>query len=162
MTDARPAEAGSFTGRHMLLIMIAFFGIVIGVNVGMAVLSSRTWTGLIVPNTYVASQEYQGKLDALHAQQALGWVAELSYSDGMIRLTCRDGDDQPVDLGEVTVQLSRPIGTLGERTLVLVPTEAGVFEAAVDLPSGAWDAVVTSETAVPGPFELHKRFVVGG
>jgi nitrogen fixation protein FixH len=141
--------------------MLAFFGTVIGVNVGMAVLASRTWTGLIVPNTYIASQEYQEKLDALHAQQSLGWVAELSYSSGVVRLTCRDSDDQPVDLGEVTAQISRPIGTVGERTLVLIPATAGVFEAAVDLSSGAWDFVVTSEATAAGPFELHQRVVVG-
>ena len=157
---ATQKEAGAFTGRHMLLTMVAFFGVVIAVNVGLAVLSSRTWTGLIVPNTYIASQEYQEKLDALHAQQALGWVAELSYVDGVVRLSCFDRSGLPVGLGEVTLALSRPVGTIGDQTLVLVPAGAGLFEAAIDLPAGAWDAMVTSETAAAGSFELHQRFVV--
>ena len=35
-------------GRHMLLIILGFFGVVIGVNVTMATLASKSWTGLVV------------------------------------------------------------------------------------------------------------------
>jgi nitrogen fixation protein FixH len=36
-----------FTGRHMLLIMIAFFGVIIAVNITMAVVARQSWTGLV-------------------------------------------------------------------------------------------------------------------
>ena len=43
-----------FTGRHMAAIMVAFFGVVIAVNVYMARLATSTFTGVVVENSYVA------------------------------------------------------------------------------------------------------------
>ncbi|TKB30132.1 MAG: cytochrome oxidase, partial [Mesorhizobium sp.] len=40
----RPRE---FTGGHMLLTILGFFGVVVGVNVTMATLASTSWTGLV-------------------------------------------------------------------------------------------------------------------
>lgn len=152
-----------FTGRHMLLAMGGFFGVVIAVNVGIAVLSSGTWTGLVVENSYVASQEYQEKLDAHYAQQALGWTAHFEYAGGRAELILTDRDGKPVALGGPTLQLSRPIGTKHDATLTLAPLpgEAG-YGADIDLAPGAWDAIVTGVTDGAGPFELHQRFVVPG
>ena len=44
--------------------MLAFFGVIIAVNVVMATLASTSWTGLVVENSYVASQEFNRKADA--------------------------------------------------------------------------------------------------
>ena len=45
-----------FTGFHMLACMIVFFGVIVAVNLTMATLASQSWTGLVVKNSYVASQ----------------------------------------------------------------------------------------------------------
>ena len=55
---AQPRTGGEFTGRHMLGIMLAFFATVIAVNVTMAMFASKSWTGFVVRNSYVASQEF--------------------------------------------------------------------------------------------------------
>ena len=52
-----------FTGRHMLAILIAFFGTVIAVNMVMAVLATRTFGGLVVENSYVATRQFNGWLE---------------------------------------------------------------------------------------------------
>ena len=57
----------------MLSIMLAFFGVIIAVNVVMATLASTSWTGLVVENSYVASQEFNRKAEESRAQAALGW-----------------------------------------------------------------------------------------
>ena len=62
----------TFTGRHMLLVMVAFFGVTITVNLVLAFFATSSWTGLIVKNSYVASQEYNEKLAEARAQDALG------------------------------------------------------------------------------------------
>ena len=54
---ANPTPEREFTGWHMAITMIAFFGVIISVNLTMAILASSTWTGLIVKNGYVASQD---------------------------------------------------------------------------------------------------------
>ena len=53
-----------FSGRHMLLTMLAFFGVIIGVNLTMAWFARSSWTGLVVENSYVASQEFNAKMEA--------------------------------------------------------------------------------------------------
>jgi hypothetical protein len=52
-----------FTGRHMAMIMIAFFGVVIAVNVLMARFAVSTFGGVVVENSYVASQHFNRWLD---------------------------------------------------------------------------------------------------
>ncbi|MGE0776676.1 MAG: FixH family protein, partial [Sphingomonadaceae bacterium] len=52
----------SFTGRHMAIILIAFFGVVIAVNFYMARMAIGTFGGTVVDNSYVASQRFNGWL----------------------------------------------------------------------------------------------------
>lgn len=62
-----------FTGWHFTAIICAFFGVVIAVNMTMAVLATRTFGGVVVENSYVASQKYNQWLAAARDQQRLGW-----------------------------------------------------------------------------------------
>ncbi|TIU14500.1 MAG: cytochrome oxidase, partial [Mesorhizobium sp.] len=77
----RPRE---FTGRHMLATILAFFGVVIAVNLTMATFASTSWTGLVVENTYVASQQFNRKAEEGRAQAALGWTGKLTISSGEV------------------------------------------------------------------------------
>ncbi|MGZ8285229.1 MAG: FixH family protein [Allosphingosinicella sp.] len=65
-----------FTGRHMTAILLAFFGVITAVNFTMATLATRTFGGVVVENSYVASQKYNGWLKAARAQETLGWKAK--------------------------------------------------------------------------------------
>ena len=51
MTSHNAEKQFRFTGYHMLAIMVAFFGVVIAVNLTMATFASRSWTGLVVENS---------------------------------------------------------------------------------------------------------------
>jgi nitrogen fixation protein FixH len=52
----------TFTGWHMALILIGFFAVVVGVNLLMARFASSTFGGVVVENSYVASQQFNGWL----------------------------------------------------------------------------------------------------
>ena len=65
-----------FSGRHMSAILIAFFGVVVAVNFTMAMFATRTFGGVVVENSYVASQKYNGWLEAARRQDQLGWTIE--------------------------------------------------------------------------------------
>ncbi len=62
-----------FTGWHFTAIITAFFGVVVTVNMTMAVLAVRTFGGVVVENSYVASQEYNRWLVEARRQERLGW-----------------------------------------------------------------------------------------
>ncbi len=65
-----------FTGWHMTAILLAFFGVVVSVNLTMAMFATRTFGGVVVENSYVASQKYNHWLDAARQQRRLGWTIE--------------------------------------------------------------------------------------
>jgi nitrogen fixation protein FixH len=152
------ATSRPFTGWHMWGLAIAFFGVIIGVNIWLAVVSATSWTGMVVTDPYVAGQQFETNRIAHEAQAAAGWVATFIYAPGVARLVIVDGANKPVDLGDVTVQINRPVGGHDDKTVTLEPSLAGGYEAAVELPSGFWEAVVTAPHTPKGPFTLTSRF----
>lgn len=148
-----------FTGWHMLALMIAFFGVIIGVNVFLAVSASRTWTGLVVENSYVASQQFNEKERLAKEQAALGWHASLTYRPGRLQLDIRDKAGQPVDLGTVSVALSRPLGDREDRTVLLSLGNQGAYFIDINLPKGAWNAISSAPETPHGAFEQHSRLI---
>ena len=79
---------GQLTGRKVTAIFVVFFGIVMAVNFTMAHFASSTFGGVVVENSYVASQHYNAWLDAARAQQALGWSATTRRAaDGRVEVS---------------------------------------------------------------------------
>ena len=150
-----------FTGWHMWGLAIAFFGVIIAVNILLAVVSATSWTGMVVPDSYIAGQDYEAERIAHEAQQAAGWDAELTYSAGVARMTIVDGSKQPVDLGTTTLQINRPVGGHDDQVLTLTRSAPGVYQAKVDLGPGLWEAQVTAPDTPKGPFTSVTRFAVG-
>lgn len=162
MTKVPQASGREFTGRHMWFLALAFFGVIIAVNVGMAIVASTSWTGLVVSNSYVASQEFEERRLAHEAQVAAGWNATLTYSPGIVQLIIVDGAGSPIDLGDVTLQINRPVGGHDDRRVALGRTPDGTYSASVTLASGVWETLVTALDTNLGPFELHERLKVEG
>ncbi|CAN5652759.1 hypothetical protein BH11ACT8_BH11ACT8_25200 [soil metagenome] len=71
-----------FTGRHMLAVVFAFFGTVITVNFVMAYLATGTFPGLVVENSYVASQNYNQSLADTRALAGATWCGVLVIATG--------------------------------------------------------------------------------
>lgn len=159
MTDTSASNA-KFTGWHMWAILVAFFGVVISVNVLLAVVSARSWTGMVVDDAYIAGQQFETQRKAHEAQVSAGWSPDFSYTPGAARLVIVDGAGHPVDLGDVKVLINRPVGGHDDKMLALVRQADGSYEAPVSLPDGAWDATVTADSTPLGPFELVRRVFV--
>ena len=156
-------DATPFTGRHMFAIMVAFFGIIIAVNVIMAVIARTSWTGLVVENSYVASQQFNDRLAATKAQAALGWQASLGVSDGQVRYALVDKQGAPVRMEAVSVSFRRPIDDREDHVVQLQAAEAGVFAAKHALADGAWIVEVEADAGLAHPYrETHRILIVGG
>ncbi|MBE0580463.1 FixH family protein [Devosia sp.] len=155
MSATEPRE---FTGRHMALITVTFFGVIIGVNLLMAVAASRTWTGLVVENSYVASQEFQGKADDARHQAEAGWTMDVAYETGTLVVRALD-DGVPLALEEVTAFVRRPVGGHDDATVVLMPGADG-YRGAINLAPGVWDVAVTTAPTALGAMEREIRITV--
>ncbi|MGI9408351.1 MAG: FixH family protein, partial [Hyphomicrobiaceae bacterium] len=102
------SEIRPFTGRHMLSWMLAFFGVIVAVNITMAWFAGRTWTGLVVKNSYVASQKFNGHLRQARKQHARGWKSELTYERGVVRFRVVGKSGAPVFLDDARLTIGRP------------------------------------------------------
>ncbi len=156
--DSRPR--GGFTGLHMLAIMIAFFGIIIAVNVTMAVTASTSWTGLVVKNTYVASQEFNRKAQEGRAQAALGWAATLAVSDGTVRFTLADADGVMKPMQGGTATFRRPVGDVEDTVVTLAAQPDGSINGPVALADGVWIVEVRAEAGLAHPFRESRRLSI--
>ncbi len=97
-------HAREFTGWHMLAICLCAFGVIIAVNVILAVNAIRSFPGLNVPNSYVASQEFN---DRRSAQEALGWTVEASADVHSLRIMITDAAGAPVSVDHMEIILGR-------------------------------------------------------
>lgn len=127
-----------FTGRHMLTIMLGFFGVVIAVNVTMATLAETTFGGTVVDNSYVASQRFNAWLHDARAQERLGWQTALGLDRGRhVTLAARDGDG-PLGGAAVQAIASHPLGRAPDIALAFRPAGVGAYVAQTPLPPGRW------------------------
>lgn len=151
-----------FTGRHMALIMCAFFGVVISVNLFMAWNASSSWSGLVVPNTYVASQQFNGKVAQQRAIAATGVEGRLSVEDGVVTFRISHPQKGPVDVEAVSVNFLRPVGTGQDFTIDLQRTESGVYSARHEVRPGQWIAAIKATNGEQVIVHEANRFYVVG
>lgn len=159
----RRRSTGEFTGRHMLIITLTFFGVIIAVNMTMATLARSSWTGLVVQNSYVASQQFNRKAEEGRAQAALHWQGKLTVADGMIRYLLRDADGKLVLPTSVKVAFRHPASDAEDRMVELLPEPGGAFSARQAVRDGAWIVEVHAETGRASPYrQVQRVFVRGG
>ncbi|OCW57750.1 FixH family protein [Hoeflea olei] len=149
-----------FTGKHMLFTMVAFFGVIITVNLVMARFALTTWSGLVVPNTYVASQEFNAKAEEYRAIAALGYQAKLTPSADGLAIDFIDSEGKPAVVDSMTAELRRPVGEHQDRVMVLERGTDGVYRAPGELREGEWIATVTATLDGETIYKRGRRFHV--
>ncbi|SHI63336.1 FixH family protein [Wenxinia saemankumensis] len=136
-------------GIHVAGMFTFGFGIIIAVNVALATNAVRTFPGLEVANSYVASQSFEARREA---QDALGWEVAAGYSDGLLTVALTGPDGAPAPAAELSGHVGRPTEARDDIALDL---EAG--QVAIDLAPGRWRLDLTA-TAPDGT--LFERAVV--
>ncbi|MBF9030027.1 nitrogen fixation protein FixH [Rhodobacterales bacterium HKCCE3408] len=133
------------TGRHVLALFVLGFGIIIAVNVALAVNAVRTFPGLEVANSYVASQEFDTRRAA---QDALGWRADVSYAEAALRLHVTGPAGLDVDPTRFTAVIGRTTTSVQDH----VVTFEASGEAGLELAPGRWRVDLSAETDT-GPYQ---------
>lgn len=137
MSSNLPARR--FTGWHIAAILVAFFAVVIAVNVLMASIAVRSFGGTVVENSYVASQRFNGWLAAARAQDGLRWKDDV-VTDGArhVVLTLGDYAGAPVGGGTVGAVAQHPLGRAADIPLAFHETAPGRYVSVTGLPAGRW------------------------
>ncbi|UAB78899.1 FixH family protein [Erythrobacter sp. SCSIO 43205] len=128
------------TGRRVALIFVAGFGIVAAVNFTMASLAVGGFHGVVVNNSYVASQNFNRWLEAAEASKALGWKASAERGEsGHVTITTQYVPEGAV----VSAELRRPIGEHAFASLDFAPKGGGTFASTQPVDAGRWTMRLT-------------------
>jgi nitrogen fixation protein FixH len=160
MGQANAVKTREFTGWHMLAILCAFFGVTIAVNLTLAWFANSTWTGLVVANSYVASQQFNEGLAEGRREQALGWQPVFALADGALTVTLSDKAGQPLTGLDLAVTFARPAHEGEDHTIALSATGAGRYAAAAPLAPGLWSAELVVKQGGVQQLKRQYRFVV--
>lgn len=154
--------AKPITGRHMLVMFVAFFGVVFAVNMFMATVAIRSWTGLVVENSYVASQHFNNDVAALKKSAELGITHRLHIERGRLLLLLQDADGKPVDADNVQIQFERPFGATREQNLAAAHVSPGQYEASATLAAGIWNGLLSAQLSGDKLWRQPFRLIAKG
>jgi nitrogen fixation protein FixH len=140
------------TGRHVLLILFSFFGIVFAVNGIFLYAALSTKPGEETGASYEAGVHYNSLLAGERAQAALGWHHKVQIATGSkLRLMVSDAENAPVPGLNISAAIERPATAKGERALDFKEKDAGVYEASIDgLEAGSWVVSFTGQKGRAG------------
>ena len=154
----RPLTGRPLTGRKVLLIAVTAFAVILAANLTMLVAATGSFPGLVVKNSYVASQGWDRKTNA---QRVLGWAAVAEYADGTLRVTMTGRDGAPVPGLNVVAVVGRPASTRDDVRLILAEGANG-YAAPLTLTPGRWRVMIAGADAEGGRFEAVAEFRVRG
>jgi nitrogen fixation protein FixH len=141
------------TGRHVLLMLIAFFGLTITVNAIFITQAFRTFRGEDVPRSYMQGVAYNDTLDARAAQAELGWSASADVSRTEAVLILSHATGAPLTGRVLTGSLRHPADANLDIMLNFAETEPGRYVATYSAPPGNWRLMAQTQE---GPaFEIE-------
>ncbi|WP_027489144.1 FixH family protein [Allorhizobium undicola] len=135
---ARIGKSFTFTGWHMLLTICSFFGVIIAVNFTMAWYASHSWSGIVVENTYVASQQFNETTAEIRAILDSGVTGKMAVQQGIITYDLQIPGKGPVNADKVVANFKRPVGTAQDFSIELRPEAPGHFVGAHPAGPGHW------------------------
>ncbi|ATC31974.1 ferredoxin [Caulobacter vibrioides] len=152
------SRKGQITGWHVLIGVVAFFALIIAVDVVFMVLAYRTFSGQVASNPYEAGLAFNKTLAQREREAALGWSAAVeTEGGGAVIVRVRDRTGRPLEQLSLTGALERPATEVGKQVLDFKPLGDGRYRATARL-DGAWDLRATARDA-QNAFELEARLV---
>lgn len=156
------------TGRHVLAITMAFFGLIFAANAALIWLALGSFPGTVTDSSYRASQTYNAEIAAAGAQAARGWKVDASLTraaDGhaAVAVEIHDHDGRALTGLAVEALLEHPATRALDRTLTLaetVGTTGRYAAAAEDLPAGQWRLVIRADGGDGRTFRSESRIVL--
>jgi nitrogen fixation protein FixH len=154
------------TGRTVLFCLLAFFGVVIGVNLVMMKLAMDTLSGTEVDSAYRASLAFNSDVAAARAQESRGWQVNAHIerkADGVavVAVEARNGNGAPLSGIGFTARLARPTDKRADRIVALAERGSGTFRGATSgVEPGQWDLVIEAEGSAGRLFLSTTRVVL--
>lgn len=163
---ATAAAGAAWTGRHVLLLILGFFGVVLAVNGTLVVFALSSWSGLSTENAYLKGLKYNDTIAAAREQNALGWTSQVlltSNAEGKATIVLRFADATGRALSglDVSARMMRPASSRFDQVPVLVPAHDGSYAGEVTPPlTGQWVVEVSAADRQGTRYTMAHRLVV--
>jgi nitrogen fixation protein FixH len=132
----------------VFFMMVAFFGVVIGVNLVMMRLAIQTLPGTEVDSAYSASLAYQKEITTAQAQSARNWKVEAhversGQGGATLQVEARDNQGRPMSGLKFQGRFERPTDRRADLAVSLAEVGIGIYRGnAETIAPGQWDLVV--------------------
>ena len=158
------AEKGKLTGRHVLFMVLAFFGVMIVANVIFIRAAINTFPGVSEEKSYVQGLHYNDAIEQRSKQALLGWSAEIvevSRTNESGKIVVRMTKDNTALTGlSLTGVLKRPTHDDADQPLTFVSNAEGLYEAEFGtFSSGVWDLVLQATGNAGETLDVDARII---
>lgn len=144
-----------FTGKHMIAVMVLFFGTIITANMTLTWFALGSWSGLVAKNGYVASIEFNDREAAVQAQSELGWKSKLRLDRGHLIFAIKDKSGKAVSGLKIVAVIGRPTTEVSDMALLFHEGNAGEYLATAPKKSGQWQVSIK---AVDSKNQTYNKF----
>ncbi len=141
-----PTRKRKFTGYHATIMLVAFFAVVVSVNMLMASFAISTFGGTVVDNSYVASQKYNDWLEQARTQKSYGWVAtDIERVADFAFIEIAEADGAAMQGATVNMVAEHPIGRTEAVPMKFHAVKPGYYQTDKPMPTGRWKLKITIE-----------------
>ena len=162
-TQTQKRMPKEITGRHVLFLMLGFFGVIIATDTWLVYKAVSTFGGIETQDAYRKGVTYNERIAEERAQAALGWTKEARLENGELRVTVRDKDQKGVRTSRsprcsaACHQTERPDPEAHRN-------RSGEYMATLgDLEAGNWVATMEARESLTGTgaSSISRRYVYG-
>ena len=152
------ADSWKLTGRHVLTILILFFGIIIMISIVFTTLAVKSFRGEDIKQSYRQGIEYNSALEARAAQSQLGWsvavnvVGDVSKRTLVVKLL--DQSEAGLNGATFTGRLRHPVDTALDQPIIFETSGDGIARADISGLHGQW--TLEADT-IRGDHQFHFR-----
>ncbi|RXH11653.1 FixH family protein [Bradyrhizobium guangzhouense] len=154
------------TGTKVFLMLVAFFGVVIGVNVTMMKLAIATLPGTDVDSPYAAGLAYEREITAAQDQTARKWqvnahIERRADGNALLQVEARDAAGRPLSGLKFGGRLERPTDKRADLAVDLAEAGIGIYRGnAAAVAPGLWDLVIEGDAKGERVFLSRNRVIL--
>ena len=158
------SQTKQLTGRHVLLMLVAFFGVIISVNIIFITQAVSSFTGEDVKQSYRQGLEYNKTIQTRSEQASLGWnvttnVISSSEKKQHYIIQMFDEHNLPIQNLDISGTFKRPTNLAKDEEVVFTERGNGIYEAQINLPKGQWQLKASAQSQAKS-FRFESLFEI--
>jgi nitrogen fixation protein FixH len=160
MTTA-PNSGLALTGKHVLAMLLVFFGTVFGVNFYMARAAITTFSGLEADKPYQDGLRYDDEINRAREQAKRGWKVDASVrardEGALVEVTQKDAAGLVTPGLTFTALFMHPADRRRDVKVALAKVDAGQYQAVAPIGAGRWDVMIEATDGAALQFRSVSR-----